>query len=62
MSCGAFASSSAAVLVARVAVHTVVHISADLRMFEVGRVVSTMAAGALEHRIIGGVGVAGGAD
>jgi hypothetical protein len=49
-------------LVALVTVDAVVHIPADVRVTEVGRVPAAMAIGALEDRVIHLVLVAGGAD
>jgi hypothetical protein len=40
------------VFVARIAVHAVVYIPADIRMFEIGCIVASMAAGALKDRIV----------
>jgi hypothetical protein len=48
--------------VACVAIHTVVHISADVWVIELSCVVATMAAGAGEHGVIRGISVAGSAD
>ena len=45
-----------------VAVHAVVYISADFRVFEVGRVVAAMTASACEDGVVRGARVAGGAN
>jgi len=50
------------VLVTRVAIHAVVHIPANIRVTEVGRVPAAMAIRALEDRVIHLVLVAGGTD
>src|SRR5215472_1646566 len=49
------------VLVARVAVHAVVDITVHVGVIEAGCVVAAMAARALEHRVIGRIGMAVGA-
>jgi len=56
------ALATSSVLMARVAVDAVVHISIHIRMVEVGRVVPAMAARASEDRVVGRVGMAGGAN
>src|SRR5579859_7841450 len=53
--------TSSSVLVACQAVDAVVDISVHVGVVEVGRIVAAVAAGAGEHRVIGRIGVAGGA-
>ena len=47
--------------VALVAIHAVVHVPADVRMFEIGRVVISMASGALKNGVVACIRVAGSA-